>query len=126
MVLFVFFFVFELAPVHVNVEIDFILNVVTFPKLLPIFSSSVTEQALLLWCVFCSTSRTDCKNVFYFFYKLCVFLFHLFFSMSSGRGCQSCLVEEQAVNILGSGGYTVTVATTQLHYFSPSAATGNI
>lgn len=46
MVLFLFFFVFKLAPVHVRVETDFILNVITFSNLLPIFSSSVTAQAL--------------------------------------------------------------------------------
>lgn len=58
-----FFFVFELAPVHVNVEIDFILNVVTFPTLLPMFPSSVTKQAL-------QAVRTVVYVLFYFSYRL--------------------------------------------------------
>lgn len=36
MVLFIFFSIFELASVDVNVEMDFILNGLMFPSLLPI------------------------------------------------------------------------------------------
>lgn len=36
MVLFIFFSIFELASVDVNVEMDFIFNGLMFPSLLPI------------------------------------------------------------------------------------------
>lgn len=43
--MFVSFCVFELALADENVETDFILTVVPFPNLLPIFLSSVARQA---------------------------------------------------------------------------------